>query len=252
MSKIYNRFNNEGFVLLKQFIKDKSFNHACKNFKKDILSEYKRIDKDKIGGHFMGNLGIQIGNYDKIFYNFLINNEFDKLIYQITKNRLDQYDLFFGGNLNLSRSYNQHFHTDSTFENKFIIINIATESVDKSNGPLEIAIGTHRKKTPYWKFIFQRQKTKKIILSQGDILIRKSELWHRGTRNNSENARLLLGLTLKKNKKKKEINLNKNNKIKICSNFFDHNFFGKIEEIIYIRFKYIYVLLRFIKSLFRS
>jgi len=59
-------------------------------------------------------------------------------------------------------------------------------------------------------------------------------------------------LTIKKKKKKKEINLNKNNKIKICSNFFDHNFFGKIEEIIYIRFKYIYVLLRFIKSLFRS
>ena len=43
--------------------------------------------------------------------------------------------------------------------NIFIIINLATESIDEFNGPLEIFCNTHKTYLPYWKFLLEKNKT---------------------------------------------------------------------------------------------
>ena len=253
MSKNYNSFKYEGHILIKEFIvNNSSFSKLCYKLKKDILKAYKKTDKEKIGGHTMGNLGVFIGQYEKKFYNLLIKNGLDKIIKEITNNKLSDFDIIFGGNLNLPGGYNQHFHMDGSFYKKFIIVNLATENVNEFNGPTEITCNSHKKYTPYWKYLLKKNKNKKIFLSSGDLLIRKNQLWHRGTKNKSSQSRFMLTLALTKNKKiKNKIFFGKNKKIKICSNFFKPSIFGKIEEIIYTRLRYFYIIIRFIKSLFK-
>lgn len=251
MTNNYNLFQDNGHILLKQFITNDSFIEICKNLKKDILEEYKNLDKKKLGGHFMGNLGVSPGKYCKIIYNILIENGLDKIIEEISKNKFSDFDISIGGNLSLPGGFDQHFHTDGSFENKFIIINLATENIGEFNGPLEIFCNTHKTYLPYWKFFLKKNKTTKFLLSKGDIVIRKNGLWHRGTKNNSDQPRFLLAITLtKKDKKINQQSFEGNEKIKVQSNFFNPSFFGKIEEKIYTKFRYIYIIIRLVKSFF--
>ena len=53
----------------------------------------------------MGNLGVTIGSYDEKIYNLLIQNGLDKIIEQIGNNKISDYEIIFGGNLNLPKSY---------------------------------------------------------------------------------------------------------------------------------------------------
>ena len=249
----YNLFQDKGHILLKQFITNNSFIEICKNLKKDILEEYKNSDKKKLGGLYMGNLGVTTGKYSKIIYNLLIENGLDKIIEEISKNKFSEFDIAIGGNLNLPGGFDQHFHTDGLFGSNLIIVQVATENVNKFNGPLEIVLNTHKSYFPYWKFFFKKNKTLKFLLSRGDIVIRTGDLWHRGTKNISKETRYLLGISL--TKKKNNVvknNFDENNQVNFISNMFKPDFFGKIREIIYTRFKYIYIFIRLIKSFFKK
>ena len=51
MNDKYKLFNDKGYVLFKQFIKNDSFNEICNNLKNDILDVYKNTDR-KLSIHF--------------------------------------------------------------------------------------------------------------------------------------------------------------------------------------------------------
>ena len=65
------------------------------------------------------------------------------------------------------------------------------------NGAIDVLPGTHREFRPYWKFTLQRtaQLSTRLELRQGDVLVRKSNLWHRGMPNRSSVARPMLSVT---------------------------------------------------------
>ena len=246
-------FENTGLIIFKNFIKDPEFYEICTNLKRDILIEFENTDKKNLGGFQMGNLAVTTTKkYNKLIYDILIQNGLEKIIKEITNNKFSDYQITMGGNLNIPGGYTQHFHTDGILENKFIIVNIATEDVYENNGPLEIFCNTHKTKLPYWKFLLKKKNTLKFLASKGDILIRKSELWHRGLKNTSNNARFMFGINLIKKNNPNNQNLFKvDEDLKIGSNFFKATFFGKIEEKIYCKFRLLYILVRLLKSFFQ-
>ena len=245
-------FENNGNILLKGFIKDSNFNEICEKLKKDVLIELKNIDKKKIGGYLMGNLAVHTNKYNRIIYDILIKGGLERIIEEITNNKFSDYEISMGGNLNIPGGYTQHPHTDSSHNNKFIIVNVATENIHEKNGPLEIFCGTHKVKLPYWKFLLKKYNTIKFLSLSGDVIIRKSELWHRGLKNSSNETRYLFSLELRLKKNPNNQNLfNVNENIKISSNFFRPTFFGRIEEVVYCKFRFFYNLLRLIKSFYK-
>ncbi len=157
-SQIKKNFEENGYIILKNFISNNGFNEMCENLKRDIFTEFNRSDESKIGGSLMGNLNIYTRSYGKKFYDQLINNNIDNIIKIFSNKNLVDFDIYAGGNLNFQYKYNQHFHTDGNFKNNYLIINIATEDINELNGPLEISPGTHKKQLPYWKFIFYKKK----------------------------------------------------------------------------------------------
>ena len=94
-------------------------------------------------------------------------------------------------------------------------------------------------------------------MSKGDVSIRKHDIWHRGTRNNSNKFRFLIIIHLiKKNLKKKNYKYNEksinDNEISIANNFFDSGIKGRIKEIIYTNFQFLFITIKFIISLIKS
>ena len=93
-----------------------------------------------------------------------------------------------------------------------------------------------------------RLNPKKIQLDLGDVLIREHRLWHRGTRNNSNKFREMVGVMLIKKENTKKIK-EYLTKPKLYSNMFDNNLKGKLLEFIFLHFKILLVIYKLFLSL---
>ncbi len=95
------------------------------------------------------------------------------------------------GNLNLPGSRPQELHTDSRRDNMFMIANVMLVDCGPENGALELVEASHAEPLAYWQMRRQRwrDRTRQITARQGDVLIRPSTLWHRGTTNPSATPR---------------------------------------------------------------
>jgi ectoine hydroxylase-related dioxygenase (phytanoyl-CoA dioxygenase family) len=66
------------------------------------------------------------------------------------------------------------------------------------NGAIDLVPKTHKRFYRYWEFAAGRvyRGSTRIPMSQGDVLIRTSTLWHRGMPNMTKTARPMLAITL--------------------------------------------------------
>jgi hypothetical protein len=99
-------------------------------------------------------------------------------------------------NLNLPNSVTQNYHIDGYFEDAFMIANVAMVDTDLVNGAIELAPGTHKRPYKYWQFAVSAPPGARISMKQGDVLLRPSNLWHRGMPNRAAVARPMLGFTM--------------------------------------------------------
>ncbi len=84
-------------------------------------------------------------------------------------------------------------------------------------------------------------------MNKGQVLIRKHNLWHRGTVNFSNKHRLLLSFIMIP--KWRKINLDVlSEKLEIFPNFFKSTIMGRIQEFLYVRMFKIHTILKILKS----
>ena len=106
------------------------------------------------------------------------------------------------------------------------------------------------------EIFFQKKEKKKIILSKGDLIIRKHSTWHRGTKNLSDKPRFLIAFLLfDKNLKIKSnydsiSKFNETSEIIIFNNFFPSSTLGRFKESIYVKIKPIFIFYKLLRSIF--
>jgi hypothetical protein len=102
-----------------------------------------------------------------------------------------------GCNFNLPKSIPQHYHVDSSFLEGFVVVNVAVVDTDLVNGAIDVLPGTHKAFYPYWRFAVRRlnRLTTRLPMKRGDVLVRSSNLWHRGMPNRSASPRPMLAFT---------------------------------------------------------
>ncbi len=100
-------------------------------------------------------------------------------------------------NINLPGSVAQHYHIDGFYFDEFYLCTIAVIDTDEVNGALDIVPGSHRRPYKYWEFASGRvaRAATRMPMRQGDALIRKSTVWHRGMPNHSATIRPQLTFT---------------------------------------------------------
>ena len=247
-------YKENGVVVLKTSLNENlSFKEISKNIYKDLNIEVNRPEIKKFSGYLMGNLNVYPGTYGYQILKLLKSEK--KILSEIEDilgNKIENFDISFGGNLSLPKKGKQLFHTDGKIDDEMNLVSIVTEKIDENNGPTEVCLKSHLKDYTFSKFFFSKKNKKKLYGEIGDIIIRKHNLWHRGTTNFSSNPRFLLSLFFFPKNSLNQKDFEKTKELKIYPNFFKNNFMGKFHEFIYVKLGLIIVLIKVALSVIKD
>jgi len=243
----------EGHFIKENVIDSGLLNELNLEISRELHSFLKK--NNYIGGLTSGHLNAYIGkrNVDKVYKELSKTNLFQE-IETFFKVDLDDYHLTVGCNVNLPNSVNQHIHRDTNFEDNKILINIPCIDVNEVNGSLEVYPGTNTYPYSYLEFLIKRFTPVRLNSSCGDVIVRDSNLFHRGMKNNSSSARSMLCYTFTKKEliNFSETDLELTNKIEFFENWYQTSPLGKFKEFIFIYIPFIRDLKRIIFSLLKK
>ena len=157
-----------------------------------------------------------------------------------------------GCNFNLPGSHTQHYHIDRPFTRDFIIANVAVVDTVIENGATELVPATHKRFYKYTRFVLERchRNGKRVPMKQGDVLIRSSNVWHRGMTNRTTVPRPMLAMTWEDGGSNDPDPFSaEGGNIRFLPNWFKPNLVGRIRERLFVRVPITYSALRFARSL---
>jgi hypothetical protein len=207
------------------------------------------------GGLMSGHLNCFPGEESRFAYDELEAYGVIDVVREIFQQPLGPMNV--GCNWNLPKSVIQHYHVDSSFKEEFPIVNIAVVDTDLVNGAIEVSPGTHRKFYKYWRFAVERpyRHALRLPLNRGDVLVRTSNLWHRGMPNQSTVPRPMLAFTFgdkRDGARPADPFLINEGKITFYPNWFRPSLLGRVRERTFVAAPITYAGYRFVRSLFGS
>jgi len=160
-----------------------------------------------------------------------------------------------GCNFNLPGSHNQHWHTDRPFAQDFMIVNVAVVDSNLENGATGMIPGSHKEFHKYAKFLLERHSRNgiRVPLNRGDVMVRNSNVWHRGTTNRTAVPRPMLAFTWEDggNTDADPFTANGGN-IRFLPNWFKLTPAGRVREWLFMKVPVTYTALRLARSVVDS
>jgi ectoine hydroxylase-related dioxygenase (phytanoyl-CoA dioxygenase family) len=157
-----------------------------------------------------------------------------------------------GCNFNMPHSVAQHYHADRNFLDYFLIANVAVVDTTIENGAIDMLPGTHKKFYKYWRFAMERayRGSTRIEMKQGDVLVRTSNVWHRGMPNFTNAPRPMLAFTWEDGgSKHADPFAVDGGRIAFKQNWYQPTPLGRLRERIYVAAPITYSAYRFATSL---
>lgn len=183
--------DEQGYAVLRNVVS----RQPLADFARIVTEAFDRAPKFKGGGMVTGHLNCFPGRSARFAWDELNASGVVDAVHAIRAGRPNQMRVTM--NFNMPGSVAQHYHMDGAYLDDFLISNVAVVDTTLENGAIDLLTGTNREFMPFWKYALSRQykKTTRIEMQAGDVLLRKSNLWHRGMPNNSKVARPLLSFT---------------------------------------------------------
>jgi ectoine hydroxylase-related dioxygenase (phytanoyl-CoA dioxygenase family) len=157
-----------------------------------------------------------------------------------------------GCNFNLPRSHTQHYHIDRPFTRSFMIANVAVVDTVIENGAIDVIPGTHKRFYKYTRFVLERRHrdSVRLPLNQGDVLIRSSNVWHRGMTNRTAVPRPMLAMTWEDGGSNHPDPFSADGgKTRFLPNWFKPTPVGRLREQLFVKVPITYSAFRFARSL---
>ena len=205
------------------------------------------------GGLVSGHLNSFPGAGARFAYDTLQDSGIIDLIKQLHPNVLRMPNV--GCNFNLPGSHTQHYHIDRPFGRDFMIANIAVVDTVVENGAIDVVPGTHKRFYKYAQFVLKRtaRDAVRVPLSRGDVLIRSSNVWHRGMTNRTSVPRPMLAMTWEDGGSNHTDPFGVDGgKIRFLPNWFKPTPLGRMREQLFVKVPITYSALRFARSLLDS
>ena len=161
-------------------------------------------------------------------------------------------DMRVGCNFNLPGSVAQHYHADGVFTEGFLVVNVAVVDTEIANGAIDVLPGTHKKFYKFWRYAAERayKRTTRLPMKQGDVLVRSSNLWHRGMPNLTNAPRPMIALTFgEKGGSLPDPYSKDNGKITFHPNWYTPSLLGRIRERTFVKVPLSYSAYRLARSL---
>ena len=246
-------FSSSGYVVLRDIVAAERLGqlHA------EITEEFRRASDDGTlfsgGGLISGHLNCFPGAAARFAYDTLQERGIIDLVKQLHPNVTRMPNV--GLNFNLPGSHTQHYHIDRPFKRDFMIVNIAVVDTVIENGAIEVIPGTHKRFYKYTQFVLERchRRGIRVPLNRGDVLIRSSNLWHRGMTNRTATPRPMLAMTWEDggNDHADPFSV-EGGKIRFLPNWFKPTRAGRLREQLFVKIPITYTALRLARSLVDS
>ena len=195
LEQLKQQFAEDGYLIIKNVVS----RQKLADLHAKVDDEFERAKRTGAlfngGGLVSGHLNSFPGEESRFAYDALRDYGILDLIRAISPQSVREPNV--GCNYNLPGSVTQHYHMDRTFTNEFMIANIAVVDTDLINGAIDVIPGSHKQFYPYWKFVAAgvARGHKRLPAQAGDVLVRVSNLWHRGMPNRSAVPRPMLAFT---------------------------------------------------------
>jgi ectoine hydroxylase-related dioxygenase (phytanoyl-CoA dioxygenase family) len=249
VEKLSASFAEQGYLVFRDLVsKDKLAELSAKVF--EAYEQQKRSGALFFGGGTMaGHLNCYPGQHCRFAYEALEEQGIVELVHAILP-KAAAGPLRPALNFNLPKSVAQNYHIDGYFHDAFMILNIAVVDTDVINGAIELSPGSHKRPYKYWQFAVAPLRGTRIVMKRGDVLLRPSNLWHRGMPNRSSVPRPMLGFTMgEKGKTYDDPFRVDGGGITFSPNRFRTDWVGRIRERSYVAVPFAHHAARFVMSL---
>jgi ectoine hydroxylase-related dioxygenase (phytanoyl-CoA dioxygenase family) len=251
LEELKQAFAHDGYFVVRNVVSPERLSRL----RTRILDEFERAKQAgrlfSGGGLISGHLNCFPGEESRFAYDALEEHGIVDLIKAIFPKAVRLPNV--GCNFNLPNSVAQHYHADRNFLDYFIIANVAVVDTDVENGAIDLVPGTHKKFYKFWRFAVERphRASKRIPMKQGDVLVRTSNVWHRGMPNRTAVARPMLAFTWEDGGSTRDDPFKvEDGKIVFRQNWYRPNFLGRLRERTFVTAPITYSAYRFVGSLF--
>jgi Phytanoyl-CoA dioxygenase (PhyH) len=246
-------FAYDGYVVIKNVVpRDKLAElHAT------IAAEFESQRRTGVlfngGGQLSGHLNCYPGEAARFAYQALVDYGVVDLIKMLSSKSLRE--PYVGCNFNMPGSHAQQYHMDRAYRNEFMIANISVVDTNLVNGATDVVPGTHRRFYKYWQFVVQRKarEHKRLISEAGDVVVRVSNLWHRGMPNHSSEPRPMLAFSWEDGGNPlADPFAQDGGKLTFRPNWFTPTWKGRLVEQVFVQAPITYYTYRFVNSIFSN
>lgn len=234
---------DRGYVVLRGAVST----GRLKRLTDELTDAYASAERFDGGGSIAGHINCFPGQSARFVYDDLVAAGIVDTVHQIRAGRSNAIRSTL--NYNLPGSVRQHYHIDGLYTDDFIICNVAVVDTTLHNGAIDLLPGTNREFLPFWKYSMSRsyRLTTRVEMAQGDVLLRKSNLWHRGMPNHSNTPRPMLSITFGEQSAPEGDPFDGD--IRFYPNWYNTSRLGVLRERVFVTAPFSYSAYRFAKSL---
>jgi hypothetical protein len=248
--ELVRKIDEDGFVLFKNVVSKERLTELDAQ----IRAEYQRVRDDGTlfqgGGNISGHLNCFPGEGSRFVLDDLRAAGILDLIKTLDPDAVDR--LRVNCNVNLPGSVAQHYHIDGYYVEEFYLCTIAVIDTDLVNGALDVLPGTNQRFYKFWQYALERayKRTTRVPMEQGDVVLRKSTLWHRGMPNRSSSLRPQLTFTFgERSAPEGDPFMVNDGKIYFEPNWYKTDRIGQVRETVFVKVPFSYSTYRFTRSL---
>jgi ectoine hydroxylase-related dioxygenase (phytanoyl-CoA dioxygenase family) len=195
LEQLKQTFERDGYLVFRNVVSAERLSSLHRQLSQSFEEAKRSGQLFSGGGTISGHLNCFPGEASRFAYEALESHGIVELVKSLFPKATRMPNV--GCNFNLPHSVAQHYHADRNFLDHFMIANVAVVDTTIANGAIDIIPGSHRKFYKYWRFILERvaRGSTRIEMKQGDVLIRTSNLWHRGMPNVTDAPRPMVAFT---------------------------------------------------------
>jgi len=250
LEELQQAFASNGYVVLRNIVATEPLAELHKALAREFDAASKSGELFSGGGLVSGHLNCFPGAGARFAYDTLKERGIIDLMKKLHPNVLRMPNV--GLNFNLPGSHTQHYHIDRPFARDFMIANVAVVDTVIENGAIELVPGTHKRFYKYARFVLERRHRDgvRVPMNRGDVLIRSSNVWHRGMTNLTAVPRPMLAMTWEDGGSNEPDPFDANGgKIRFLPNWFKPTRVGRLREKLFVNVPVTYSALRFARSL---
>ena len=240
----------EGYVVIPGVIPPEQFD-CLDEVVSQVAAEYQRVvtagELFRSGGTISGHLNCHPGVESKRVYDILREQGVLEIVRLHDPAVIDQVRVTM--NFNLPHSHDQHFHSDGLYVENFLAINIALVDVTLDNGPTDVIPKSHLQFHKFWEYARPPdvRQAVPVCMKKGDVLVRFSTMWHRGTANKSDLVRPMMSLTF--GEKSAPASNAFDSEILFLPNWYGTTRADEVRERVFVGLPFVYSTVRFGRSL---